>query len=282
MRIAAALTAFVLVTASTAAAQGRLRLDAGLPTGETPAILQHATIEQHLDRQVPLDLRFRDESGRDVLLGDYFRHGRPVLLAPVYYECPMLCTQVLNGLVTALNVMSLYPGRDFEIVVFSIDPKELPGLARDKKAAYLNRYQRHGTEQGWHFLTGPESSIAALTDAVGFRYAYDPGIDQYAHAASVMVLTPEGRMARYFLGIEFSARDLRFGLVEASKGRIGSAIERAVITWCYHYDPKKGKYGLITMRLVQAGGILTIVGLGVLWLLMFKAEGRRQKALTTP
>jgi protein SCO1/2 len=281
MRIAGALVVSWLALAGSAAAQGGIRLDGSLPTGETPALLKNVTVEQHLNHQVPLDLPFKDEAGRDVLLRDYFGRGRPVLLAPVYYECPMLCTQVLNGLVTALGVMSLDPGKDFDIVVFSIDPEEPPGLARDKKAAYLDRYRRPGTEGGWHFLTGPETSIAALTKAVGFKYAYDPGIDQYAHAASIMILTPEGVLSRYFLGIEFSARDIRFGLVEASQGRVGSAIERAIITWCYHYDPTKGRYGLITMRLVQAGGILTIAALCVFWLLMFKAEGRRHKAVAT-
>jgi protein SCO1/2 len=275
---AGALGACLLATTATVAAQGGLRLDGSLPTGSTPALLQHVTIEQHLDKQIPLDLRFRDEAGRDVTLADYFRKGRPVVLAPVYYECPMLCTQVLNGLVTALRVVTLNPGSDFDILAVSFDPKEPAGLARDKKAAYLDRYSRPGTEAGWHFLTGPQESITPLMDAIGFKYAYDPAIDQYAHPAAILVLTPDGKVSRYFLGIEFSARDLRFGLVDASAGRVGSAIERAVITWCYHYDPKTGKYGLITMRLVQAGGILTIATMGVFWLLMFKAEGRRHKA----
>jgi protein SCO1 len=277
MRRAGFLVALLLVTAGPAAAQGGMRLDGSLPTGETPALLKEVKVDQRLDHQVPLDVPFRDEAGREVTLSEYFHKGRPVILAPVYYECPMLCTQVLNGLVTALGVVTLDPGKDFDIIAVSIAPKESPGLARDKKAAYLDRYQRPGTESGWHFLTGSQSSIAPVTDAVGFRYAYDPGIGQYAHPAAIMVLTPEGKVSRYFLGIEFSARDLRFGLIEASAGRIGSAIERAVITWCYHYDPTTGRYGLLTMRLVQAGGLLTIVALGVFWWLMFKAE-RRQKA----
>ena len=278
MRVAAALGVCLLASASTVAAQGGLRLDGSLPTGTTPALLQHVTIEQHLDTQLPLDLKFRDESGKEVTLADYFHKGRPLVLAPVYYECPMLCTQVLNGLVTALRVVALDAGKDFDILAVSFDPKEPAGLARDKKAAYVGRYSRPGTEQGWHFLTGSQESIAPLMEAVGFKYAYDPAIDQYAHPAAIMVLTPDGKVSRYFLGIEFSARDIRFGLVEASAGRIGSAIERAVITWCYHYDPTTGKYGLLTMRLVQAGGVLTMAALGVFWLLMFKAEGRRQKA----
>jgi protein SCO1/2 len=278
MRHAALLGVCLLATTATVAAQGGMRLDGSLPTGTTPDMLRHVTIEQHLDTQIPLDLKFRDEAGRDVTLRDYFQKGRPLILAPVYYECPMLCTQVLNGLTTALRVVTLNPGKDFDILAVSFDPKEPAGLARDKKKAYVDRYSRPGTEAGWHFLTGSQESITPLMEAIGFKYTYDPAIDQYAHPAAVMVLTPDGKVSRYFLGIEFSARDLRFGLVEASAGRIGSAIERAVITWCYHYDPTTGKYGLITMRLVQAGGILTIVAVGVFWLLMFKAEGRRQKA----
>jgi protein SCO1/2 len=273
----------LLFVTADAAAQGGPRLDGGLPAGESPRILDRVQVDQRMDGQVPLALPFRDESGREVRLGDFFNHGRPVVLVPVYYECPMLCTQVLNGLVTALGVVTLNPGKEFDIVAVSFDPREPAGLARDKKAAYIKRYDRPGTEGGWHFLTGDEESIAPLMASLGYQYAYDPAIDQYAHAAALVVLTPEGRISRYFLGIEFSARDLRFGLIEASAGRIGSAIERAVITWCYHYDPNTGKYGLVVMRLVQGGGILTVLALIVFWTVMWRrehADGRRQ-GLTT-
>ena len=281
MRGLAFVLSLLFVTAD-AAAQGGPRLDGSLPSGAKPTILARVQVDQRMDRQVPLALPFRDEAGREVRLGDYFNHGRPVILVPVYYECPMLCTQVLNGLVTALGVVRLDPGKAFDIVAVSFDPKEPAGLAREKKKAYVDRYNRPGTESGWHFLTGDEESIAPLMASLGFQYAYDPAIDQYAHAAALMVLTPEGRISRYFLGVELSARDLRFGLIEASSGRIGSAIERAVITWCYHYDPSTGKYGLIIMRLVQAGGILTVLALVAFWTVMWRrehAEGRRH-ALT--
>ncbi|HEY8551461.1 MAG TPA: SCO family protein [Vicinamibacterales bacterium] len=272
MKISVMTGAALLLTVATAAAQGAMRLDGSLPSLETPKILQQATVDQKMDAQIPLDLPFRDETGREVTLREYFGRERPVILAPVYYECPMLCTQVLNGLVSALGVITLDPGRDFDVVALSFNPKETPGLARDKKANYMARFDRPGTEGGFHFLTGEESSIAPVLDAVGFRYAYDPAIGQYAHPATVIVLTPDGRVSKYFLGIEYSPRDLRFGLVEASQGHIGTAIERAVITWCYHYDPASGTYGLLTMRLVQAGGILTILGLCVFWYVMWRRE----------
>jgi protein SCO1/2 len=267
--------ALLLTLASPAAAQGGLRLDGSLPSGEAPRILERVTVEQRMNAQVPLSLPFRDETGREVRLGDYFGKGRPVILVPAYYECPMLCTQVLNGVVSALGVVAFDAGKDFEVVAVSFDPKEPAGLARDKKAAYVDRYKRPGTEHGWHFLTGDEAAIAPLLASIGYRIAYDPAIDQYAHPSAVVVLTPDGRVSRYFLGIEYSPRDLRFGLIEASEGRIGSAVERAVITWCYHYDPATGSYGLLTLRLVQAGGILTVLAMLVFWVVMW----RREKAL---
>jgi protein SCO1/2 len=200
------------------------------------------------------------------------REGRPVIFAPVYYECPMLCTQVLNSLFTALGVISLDPGKDFTVVAMSFDPKEPHGLARDKKAAYMAKYKRPGTESGFHFLTGDQTSIAPLLDTLGFKYQYDPAIDQYAHPAMIAVLTPDGRISKYFLGIDYSARDLRFALIEASEGHVGSTFERKVITWCYNYDPTTGTYGLLTMRLVQAGGIVFIVGMLAFWTVMWRRE----------
>jgi protein SCO1 len=229
----------------------------GDPATARPGLLSRIAIEQRLNTQVPLDLPFVDESGRDVRLGDFFGK-RPVVLALVYYECPMLCTQVLNGLVSALGVMNFEPGREFEVVAVSFNPKEGPGLASQKKANYLERYGRAHTAAGWHFLTGQQPSIKRLTDAIGFRYEYDDEIKQFAHGAGIEVLTPHGVISKYFYGIEFSARDLRLGLIEASEERIGSAIDD-VLLFCYHYDPATGKYGAAVLRLVRVAGIATVI-----------------------
>ena len=229
----------------------------GDPSSARPGILSKIKIDQHLDTQLPLDLPFVDEDGQKVRLGDYFGK-RPVILALVYYECPMLCTQVLNGLVTALTVMNFEPGREFDVVAVSFNPREGPGLASQKKAAYVERYGRPHTANGWHFLTGEESSIKQLTEAVGFRYEYDDAIKQYAHGAAIEVLTPKGHISKYFFGIEFSARDLRLGLIEASDERIGTAIDDFLL-FCYHYDPATGKYGAAVLRLVRLGGICTVL-----------------------
>ena len=249
-----------------------MRVDRSLPSNQAPEILKQVTIDGHMNAQVPLETTFRDESGRTLALRELMRDGRPVIFVPVYYECPMLCTQVLNSLFTALKVISLNPGKDFTVVAMSFDPKEPSGLARDKKAAYLAKYDRAGTESGFHFLTGDQSSITPVLDTIGFKYRYDPAIDQYAHPAMIAVLTPDGRISKYFLGIDYSARDLRFALIEASEGHVGSTFERKVITWCYNYDPTTGKYGLLTMRLVQAGGILTIVAMLGFWTVMWRRE----------
>ena len=204
------------------------------------------------------DFRIRDESGRDVKLAEYFGH-KPVVLAFVYYDCPMLCTQVLNGLVSALGVMNFEPGREFEVVAVSFNPKEGPGLASQKKAAYMERYKRPHTANGWHFLTGTEASIRELTKAVGFRYEFDDKIQQFAHGAAIQLLTPKGMLARYFYGIEYSARDIRFGVIEAADERVGSVIDD-VLLLCYHYDPTTGTYGATVLGLVRIGGVLTVVG----------------------
>jgi protein SCO1 len=272
MRTAALTIVALLAAAAPAAAQGSMRVDRSLPSNEAPRILAKVTVDGKMNAQVPLDLTFRDETGRTVRLGDLLHAGRPVILAPVYYECPMLCTQVLNSLFTALGVIALNPDKDFEVIAVSFDPKEPHGLARDKKAAYLQKYKRPGTEGGFHFLTGDDASIAPLMDAIGFKYQYDPGIDQYAHPAMVAVLTPDGRVSKYFLGIDYSARDLRFALVEASEGHVGSTFERKVITWCYNYDPTTGTYGFLTIRLVQAGGIVTIIAMLAFWTVMWRRE----------
>ncbi len=229
---------------------------AGEPSSSKPGVLGRIGIEQRIGERIPLDLPFTDENGKAVKLGDYFGK-RPVILALVYYECPMLCTQVLNGLVTALGVMSFEPGREFDVVAVSFNPKEGPGLAAQKKAAYLDRYDRPHTAGGWHFLTGSEASIRELTRAVGFRYEFDGKIQQYAHGAAIELLTPTGTLARYFYGIEYSSRDLRFGIIEASDERLGSAIDQ-VLLLCYHYDPSTGQYGATVLGLVRLGAVLTV------------------------
>ena len=231
--------------------------EGGQPSSAKPGILNQIGIDQRIGEQLPLDLPFTDETGRAVRLGDYFGK-RPVILALVYYECPMLCTQVLNGLVSALGVMNFEAGRQFDVVAVSFNPKEGPGLASQKKAAYLERYGRPHTAGGWHFLTGSEDSIRRLTSAVGFRYTFDDESKQFAHGAAIQVLTPKGVLARYFYGIEFSARDIRFGLIEASEERIGTRIDD-VLLLCYHYDPSSGKYGTVVLGLVRLGGIATVL-----------------------
>jgi protein SCO1 len=229
------------------------------PSNKLPELLTDIGLDQQLDAQVPLNLEFRDEAGRDVRLGDYF-DKKPVILTLVYYECPMLCTQVLNGLASALGVLSFTVGQEFDIVTVSFDPKETPELAAAKKAAYLDRYKREGAGRGWHFLTGDERSIAALTKAVGFRYAYNASIDQYAHVSGIMVLTPEGRLSRYFYGIEYGPRDVRLALIEAADRRIGTPADQLLL-YCFHYDPKSARYSFAIMRLVRTLGMATVLAM---------------------
>ncbi len=257
VRSLATALAGVLCAAALSAQVGVIAPEPGDPTSAKPGLLSKIHIDQKLNGQVPLDLPFVDETGRNVRLGDYFGQ-RPVILALVYYECPMLCTQVLNGLVTALGVLNFEPGREFDVVAVSFNPKEGPGLAAQKKAAYMDRYQRPHTAGGWHFLTGQEASIKALTDAVGFRYEYDDRIKQFAHGAAIEVLTPQGRISKYFYGIEYSARDIRLGLIEASDERIGTPIDDFLL-FCYHYDPATGQYGAAVLRMVRVGGIATVL-----------------------
>jgi protein SCO1/2 len=242
----------------------------GDPTSAKPGILGKIAIDQRIGHQVPPDIPFVDENGRQVTLGDYFGK-RPVVLALVYYECPMLCTQVLNGLVSALGVLNFDAGREFDVVAVSFNPKEGPGLASQKKAAYIERYGRPQAAAGWHFLTGSQASIDRLTSAVGFRYQYDEKIGQFAHGAAIEVLTPKGAIARYFYGIEYSPRDLRLGIIEASDERIGSVIDD-VLLFCYHYDPSSGKYGTSILRVVRAGGILTVLAFAIFLALSLRRD----------
>jgi len=229
------------------------------PAGALPGLLQEIGLDQKLNEQIPLGLEFVNEQGQSVTLRQLFR-GKPVVVVLAYYECPMLCTQVLNGLVSALGTMSLTAGREFDIVTVSFDPGETPELARAKKQAYLDRYKRPEAAEGWHFLTGRHREIAALTRAVGFRYAYNADVDQYAHVSGIMVATPEGRLSHYFYGIEYGPRDLRLALVEAGERRIGSPVDQLML-FCFHYDPASGRYSLAVMNLVRAVGVLTIAGI---------------------
>jgi len=242
----------------------------GQPAQERPRILREVGYDQRLGEPVPLDLVFRDESGRAVPLASLFR-GRPVVLSLVYYECPMLCTLTLNGLQSALSVLTFDVGREFDVVTVSFEPKETPALAAAKKKAYLARYRREGAEAGWHFLTGDAGAIAALTRAVGFRYAWDDETRQYAHPAGLVVLTPDGHIARYMYGVEYAPRDLRLALVEASQRRIGSPVD-SVLLYCYRYDPMRGRYAAAVMRLVRLGAIVTVAALGVFVLLSLRRE----------
>lgn len=245
-----------------------------------PGILSRIGIDQRLNHHVPLDLPFVDENGKDVKLGDYFGK-RPVLLAMVYYECPMLCTQVLNGVTGALKTINFDAGKEFDVVAVSINPLEGPGLAAQKKAAYVERYGRPQTAAGWHFLTGREENIKALAAAVGFRYEYVEDIKQYAHGAGVEVLTPKGVIARYYYGIEYSPRDLRLGIIEAADEKIGSPIDAALLL-CFHYDPTTGKYGPTALTMVRIGAVLTIVAFGVFLFVSLRRDrvGNRQAAAT--
>jgi len=230
-----------------------------------PKGLEGVGIKQNLDQQIPLDITFRDEAGRPVPLSTFF-HGKPVLLVPVYYRCPMLCTQILNGVAGALKAVSFNPGQDFELVAFSFDPKDTPEIAAAKKQMYLKRYGRAGTANGWHFLTGDPPAIKALTEAIGFHYKYDAVNDQFAHASGIMLLTPEGRLSRYFYGVDYSPRDLRLGLVESSANKIGTPVDEALL-FCFHYDPSTGKYGAFAMNLLRvAGGSFALICGALLWI----------------
>jgi protein SCO1 len=265
----------MLAAAAPLRAQGLAPDDAGDPSQAKPGLLSKVGIDQHLNQQIPLDLPFTDETGREVRLGEFFGK-RPVVLALVYYECPMLCTQVLNGMVSALGVLNFDVGREFDVIAVSINPKETPGLAAQKKQAYLERYQRPQTAAGWHFLTGKEENIRRLAAAVGFRYAFDERIQQYAHGAGIEVLTPRGVLSKYFYGIEFSPRDLKFGVMEASEERIGTAIDNALLL-CYHYDPATGTYGAAAIEAVRIGGVATLLAIGSFLFVSLRKERMAHK-----
>ena len=246
-----------------------LRAQTNKPADYRPAILRNVGIDQKLNQQVPLDIPFRDESGNTVHLGDYFGQ-KPVILSLVYYDCPMLCTTSLNGLDQSLKEIKFNLGADFNVVTVSFDPTEQPSLANAKKAIYVGIYGRPGAAAGWHFLTGDQASIQRLTQAVGFRYNYDPTIKQFIHATGIIVLTPQGKIARYFYGIQYPAGNVRLALVEASQGKIGNPVDE-VLLYCCEYDPMTGKYSLIISRVLQVGAAITILSLGTVMLVMFRS-----------
>lgn len=239
-----------------------------------PDVLQRATIHQHLDRQLPLNADFRDETGKTVTLGSYFGK-RPAILALVYYRCPMLCSEELNGLVGALEMLNFTPGKDFDVIVASIDPTEGPSLAASEKALYLKRYGNPSTANGWHFLTADQPSITALTDAVGFGYVRVQGPDgkmtQFAHTSSIEIITSEGKIAQYYLGVEYPPKEMRIALIDASHGKIGSPVD-LILTYCYRYDPRTGRRSFMVVRMVQLGGLITVLALGGYMLVMFRRD----------
>jgi protein SCO1/2 len=247
-------------------------------TKTLPSVLREVGIDQKLNNQIPLDLVFRDESGRSVTLRRYFGR-KPVILALVYYDCPMLCTVALNGLLHSLKELNFTVGQQMEIVTVSFDPTEAPSLAAAKKAVYVGLYNRPGAAAAWHFLTGEEASIRRLTQAVGFRYNYDARTKQYFHATGIMVLTPQGRLARYFYGIQYPANNLRLGLVEASAGRIGSPVDELML-YCSQYDPGTGKYSVIIGHVLKLGALVTVLSLASLVFAMSRGGKRLRRATT--
>lgn len=239
---------------------------AGTSNGLPPA-LRKIGIEQKLGEQLPLDAEFKDEEGKSVKLGDYFGKGKPIVLALVYYECPMLCNQILNGLTGSLKGISFDAGKEFDVVAISFDAREndKPGLAKNKKAGYLERYSRAGTENGWHFLTGAQSEIDKVTQAAGFNYQWDEKSNQFAHGSGIMIATPDGKLSRYLYGIDYAPKDVKFAVMESARNKIGNPAEQLFL-YCYQYDPAAGKYGLSIMKVMRLGAVLTLIGLGAMFL----------------
>jgi protein SCO1 len=276
--------AAIIVCATATAASAQMaggpgtgyKREPGMPSTALPAPLREIGFDQNIGQHLPLDVAVRDEDGRSVKLATYFGR-RPVVLIFAYYSCPMLCAQVINGLASALGVLSLEPGRDVEIIAISIDPRDTPATATTKKAAYLERYARPGAAAASHFLTADQAAIQQLTRAAGFRYAWDEETQQFAHPSGVIVLTPDGRLARYMFGIEYGPRDLRLALVEASAGTLGTAVD-TLLLYCYHYDPMTGRYGLQIMRALRIAGGLTVLAIGSFVVVMVRRERRQTRA----
>lgn len=246
----------------------------GAPSQTMPTALREIGFDQNLDQHLPLDARFVADDGQAVTLGSYYGK-KPVLLAFVYYTCPMLCTQVLNAMTSTISMLSLEAGTDFELVLISIDPRETPAQAAAKKAEYVHRYKRPGSDAGWHFLTGQEDDIKRVAKVAGFRYAWDEQTQQYAHPTGIIVTTPDGRLARYLFGIEYGPRDLKLALLEASDGKIGSYADQLLL-YCYHYDPMTGRYGVYIMRTLRVAGVLTVLSIGMFILVMVRRERSQQ------
>jgi protein SCO1 len=287
VRGALALAAGLVLAASAASAQVSSYGDKqmGEPASDhLPSVLNKVSIVQKLNTQIPLDGEFRDETGKAIRMGDYFGK-RPAILALVYYNCPMLCSEELDGLVGALEMVKFTPGKDFDVIVASIDPSETPEIAAKKKAFYLKRYGRPETADGWHFLTGQQPAINALASATGFGYVRVPGPDgkmtQFAHGSAIELLTPDARLSQYYLGVEYSPKDLRLGLVEASEHKIGSPVD-AIMTYCYHYDPLLSRHSLVVARVVQLGCLVTLICLGSYMIVMFRRDRKAEKAMPVP
>ncbi len=240
-----------------------------------PKVLNEVGIQQKLNEQIPLETEFKDETGKIIKIGDYFGK-RPVILAMVYYECPMLCNEVLNGLTGSLKGLTFSAGKEFDVVAISFDAREneKPDLAKNKKDNYLKRYGREGAENGWHFLTGTQDSIDKITKAVGFGYQWDEQTQQFAHAGAIMVLTPEGKMSKYLYGIDYAPKDLKFALIESAGNKIGNPVDQLLL-YCYHYDPVRGKYGLVVMSVMRLGGVLTLLGMGTMFFVFWRRSKKK-------
>ncbi len=242
-----------------------------------PAVLQNVGIDQRLNQQVPLDLQFKDETGKTVKLGDYFQAGRPVILNLVYYTCPMLCGEELIGEASALGVLNFTPGKEYEVVSVSFNPDETPKDAAEKKPIYvarLNEHLEHKTDgEGWHFLTGQQPQIQQLADAVGFRYRRDPLTKQFIHTAGIMILTPQGKIAQYYYGVEYAPKDIRLGLIEASREKIGTVVD-VLVLYCYHYNPNTGRYGAVVTNIMRLAGAVTVLLLGGVIVVMSRRDRR--------
>lgn len=245
-----------------------------------PDTLQEIGIEQKLGEQLPLETEFKDENGQTVKLGSFFNKKKPVILALVYYECPMLCNQVLNGLTGSLKGISFDAGKEFDVVAISFDAREndKADLAKNKKASYLERYERSQSGNGWHFLTGTQESIDKVTNAVGFKYKWDEKSNQFAHGSGITVVTPEGKLSRYFYGIDYSPSDLKFGIMESAENKVGNPVEKLML-YCFHYDPASGKYGLAILNVMRLGAIVTILGLGGMFLIFWRFNKKRKQSL---
>jgi protein SCO1/2 len=249
----------------------------GKPSSLKPDQLKTVSFKQHLNEELPLDATFKDEYGRSVTLGKYFTGKKPVVLAFVYFTCPMLCTQIMNGISSTARALPFTVGQDYDVVLVSFDPRDTPAAALEKKQAQLKYWQSQNTSAGWHFLTGDEKTIQRVTQAAGFSYKFDTVTGQFAHVSGVLVATPEGRLARYFYGVEYSPKEMRLALVDAGNGHVGSAVDE-VLLFCYHYDPETGKYGASIMNMIRVGGVLTLVGMAVFFIKMRRYDSQAPTA----